>query len=126
MSDFGFILFLKFQSPIRNQKSKIEMSESTGKKTEQPTDKRLQDAKKKGQVGKNHDLTSALLLISAVAVVWIIGRYIGGVLQGTVKEQIEFAATFKGDFTVDTAYQVLWQGLVSMFWVLTPIFIVVM
>lgn len=102
------------------------MSSSTGEKTEQPTDKRLQDAKKKGQVAKSQDLTSALLLIAAVAVVWMIGGYIGGVLQGTVKEQIEFAAKFKGDFTSEVAYGVLWQGLVSMFWVLTPIFIVVM
>src|SRR5687768_8798542 len=102
------------------------MSSSTGEKTEQPTDKRLQDAKKKGQVAKSQDLTSAVLLIAAVAVVWLIGGYIGGVLQGTVKEQIEFAATFKGEFTSETAYSVLWQGMVGMFWVLTPIFIVVM
>lgn len=102
------------------------MSESTGEKTEQPTEKRLQDAKKKGQVAKSQDLTSAVLLISTVAVVWLIGGYIGGVLQGTVKDQLEFAASFRGEFTSETAYKVLWEGLVAMVWVLTPIFVVVM
>lgn len=101
------------------------MSSSTGEKTEQPTDKRLQDAKKKGQVAKSQDLTSAILLISTVALVWLIGGYIGGILQGTVKDQIEFAATFKGEFTSETAYNVLWRGLSGMFWALTPIFVVV-
>jgi flagellar biosynthetic protein FlhB len=101
------------------------MSSSTGEKTEQPTDKRLQDARKKGQVAKSQDLTSALLLIAAVAVVWLIGGYIGGVLQASVKDQIEFAAAFRGEFTSETAASVMWRGLAGMFWVLTPIFLVV-
>lgn len=102
------------------------MSESSGEKTEQPTDKRLQDARKKGQVAKSQDLTSALLLIATVGVVWILGSYIGGVLQGTVKDQIEFAAAFKGDFTSETVSHVFWQGLIGMFWTLTPIFLIVL
>jgi len=101
------------------------MSSSTGEKTEQPTDKRLQDARKRGQVAKSQDLTSAVLLISTVALVWLFGSYIGGILQSSVREQIEFAATFKGPFTNETAYSVLWKGLREMFWVLTPIFVVV-
>jgi flagellar biosynthesis protein FlhB len=101
------------------------MSSSTGEKTEQPTSKRLQDARKKGQVAKSQDLTSAALLISTVAVVWLIGDYIGGILQSSVKEQIEFAARFKGEFTNEVAYGVMWRGLAGMFWVLTPLFVVV-
>ena len=102
------------------------MSSGTGEKTEQPTEKRLQDARKRGQVAKSQDLTSALLLIAAVAVVWLIGGYIGGILQASVRDQIEFAATFKGPFTSETAYDVMWRGMTAMFWVLTPLFVVVM
>jgi flagellar biosynthetic protein FlhB len=101
------------------------MSSSTGEKTEQPSDKRLQDARKKGQVAKSQDLTSAVLLISTVAVVWLIGGYIGGILQGTVRDQIEFAATFKGQFTSETAYNVIWRGMKGLIWAVTPIFVVV-
>lgn len=102
------------------------MSESTGEKTEQPSDKRLRDARKKGQVAKSQDLTSAALLIATVGMVWLIGGYIGGILQEAVKKQIEFAATFKGQFTDEVAYGALWSGVITMFWVLTPLFLVVM
>ena len=101
------------------------MSQSSGEKTEQPTDKRLRDAKKKGQVAKSQDLSGAILLLSAVAVVWLLGGYIGGILQTSVKEQIEFAASFKGEFTNQVAYDVLWKGLKTMIFILSPLFIVV-
>jgi flagellar biosynthetic protein FlhB len=102
------------------------MSSSSGEKTEQPTDKRLQDARKKGQVAKSQDLTSALLLIATVGIVWLIGEFIGGILKGVVKDQVELAATFKGPMTQDIAFGFIWQGTLAMFWVLGPIFLVVM
>ena len=40
----------------------------SGDKTEQPTPKRLQDARKKGQVFKSKDLVQALLFVTAAAV----------------------------------------------------------
>ncbi len=98
---------------------------SSGEKTEQPSDKRLQDARKKGQVAKSQDLTSALLLIAAVGLVWMIGGYMGGILQGTVKDQIEFAATFKGQFNAETANFALWRGLKGMAFAVGPMFLVV-
>ena len=101
------------------------MSSSTAEKTEQPTEKRLQDARKEGQVAKSQDLTSALLLIAVVAIVWLIGGYVGGMLQNSVKEQIEFAATFKGAFTQETVSDALWRGLSALTWTLTPLFLVV-
>ncbi|CAN5695728.1 flagellar biosynthesis protein FlhB [soil metagenome] len=101
------------------------MSQSSGEKTEQPTEKRLRDAKKKGQVAKSQDLSSAVLLLAAVGVVWLIGSYIGGVLQVSVRDQIEFAASFKGEFTNQVANDVLWRGLKAMFFILSPLFIVV-
>jgi flagellar biosynthetic protein FlhB len=101
------------------------MSQSSGEKTEQPTEKRLRDARKKGQVAKSQDLSSAVLLLAAVGVVWLIGSYIGGVMQASVKDQVEFAATFRGEFTNQTAYEVFWRGLKTMFFILSPLFVVV-
>lgn len=40
----------------------------SGEKTEQPTPKRLKDARKKGQVSKSNDLTQAFLLLTAAGV----------------------------------------------------------
>jgi len=98
---------------------------SSGEKTEQPSDKRLRDARKKGQVAKSQDLSSAILLIAAVALVWLLGDFTGGILQASVKEQIEFAATFKGNLTTEMAYSALWRGMTAMFWILAPLFAVV-
>ncbi len=101
------------------------MSQSSGEKTEQPTEKRLRDARKKGQVAKSQDLSSAVLLLAAVGVVWLIGSYIGGVMQTSLREQIEFGASFRGEFTNQVAYDVLWRGLKAMFFILSPLFVVV-
>ena len=98
---------------------------SSGEKTEQPSDKRLKDARKKGQVAKSQDLSGAVMLIGAVGVVWLLGDYIGGVLQSSVKDQIEFAATFKGDLNSQIAFDRLWHGMGAMFLVLSPLFLVV-
>jgi flagellar biosynthesis protein FlhB len=43
-------------------------------KTEKPTPKRLKDARKKGQVAKSHDLTHAVLFLTAVGVLAAGGR----------------------------------------------------
>lgn len=101
------------------------MSQSSGEKTEQPTEKRLRDARKKGQVAKSQDLSGAVLLLAAVAVVWLLGGYIGGIMQVAVKDQIEYAASFKGEFTNQVANDVLWRGLKAMFFILSPLFIAV-
>lgn len=101
------------------------MASTTGEKTEQPTEKRLREARRKGQTAKSRDLTSAVLLVAAVVFVWLMGGYIGGVLQTSVKEQIEFAAGFKGQLTNETVADVFWRGLGSVFRVLTPVFLVV-
>lgn len=102
------------------------MSSGTGEKTEQPTEKRLEDARKEGQVARSRDLTSAVLLIAVTVVVWFIGSYIGSFLQTSVKEQIEFAAVFKGEFNNETVYNILWRGLQTMIWILSPLFFVIL
>lgn len=50
------------------------MAESGQEKTEQPTPRKLQDARKKGQVAKSKDLSAAVVLMAAVAVFFITGR----------------------------------------------------
>lgn len=100
------------------------MASGTGEKTEQPTEKRLKEARKQGQFARSQDLTSSLLLIATVIVVWTFGGYFGNFFQNSIKEQIEFAAGFKGQFTKEIAQDVLLKASTTMFWILAPIFIV--
>lgn len=51
------------------------MSESSGEKTEQPTDKKLRDARKKGQVAKSADVSSTWLLILAFCYLGIMKEF---------------------------------------------------
>jgi flagellar biosynthetic protein FlhB len=87
------------------------MAEQTGEKTEKPTNKRLRDARKKGQVAKSQDLSAAVLLLGAVTIIWLMSGLWGAWLMEATKSQITFAATFKGDFTKDVAMGALWEGL---------------
>jgi flagellar biosynthesis protein FlhB len=102
------------------------MSSGAGEKTEQPTEKRLQDAKKKGQVAKSQDLTGAVLLIAAVGTVWLVGSYLGEITLGLVRDHLSSAASFKGDFTREIAVSALTRGVIEMFWILMPLFLIIM
>lgn len=101
------------------------MSQGAGEKTEQPTQKRLRDALKKGQVAKSQDLTSALLLLAAVGVLWIVGGYLGGIALDSIKEQYLAAASFKGDFTEKAVADAFLAGLTGFAMILAPFFLTV-
>lgn len=93
-----------------------------GEKTEQPTEKRLRDARRKGQVAKSHDLSSALLLIVAVSTLWVASGYIGGWVAGAAREQLQYAAAFGGELDQATALGALFAGVKMMALVLGPLF----
>lgn len=50
------------------------MAEDMGEKTEQPTGKRLSDAREQGQVGKSQDLTAAIIMIGAVVLMVVFAQ----------------------------------------------------
>src|ERR1044072_6085263 len=93
-----------------------------GEKTEQPTEKRLRDARRKGQVAKSHDLSSAVLLVAAVVVLWVASGYMGGWLSRSVTEQLNFASSFKGDLDERVALGALGAGAKSLLLALAPLF----
>lgn len=95
----------------------------SGEKTEKPTDKRLRDARKKGQVAKSQDLTSSLMLISAVLIFWLSGSITATVLIGAMKRGIENAGSFTGTLTSDRAGEMLVAAVWDMSYALAPLFI---
>jgi flagellar biosynthesis protein FlhB len=95
---------------------------ASSEKTEQPTTKRLRDAQQKGQVARSEELTSAIITLAALAVFWLTGGYVGEILQNSVKDQISFAASFKGDFKPETAMNALGGGLKIFALALAPFF----
>ena len=95
----------------------------SGEKTEKPTEKRLRDARKKGQVSKSQDLTSSLMLISAVLIFWLSGTATASVLLKAMQRGIETAGSFSGTLTRERAGEVLLQAVWDMGMALAPLFI---
>jgi flagellar biosynthetic protein FlhB len=97
------------------------MSQS-GEKTEQPTAKRLRDARRKGQVARSHDLSSGVLLVVSVAVFYLAAGYVGGLVGGAMREQLEYAAAYRGPLDQAAALGALLAGVKAMALVLAPLF----
>src|SRR5918997_1154384 len=95
-----------------------------GEKTERPTEKRLRDARRKGQVAKSQDLSSALLLLAAMAVLWLAGRQMSIWLSASMHDQLAFAGSFKGQLDKASALAALFAGVKSLALALAPLLIV--
>ena len=80
---------------------------SGGEKTEQPTEKRLRDARRKGQVSRSNDLSSALLLVVSIAVLGLAGSYMSGKLSEAMRDGVQQAAAFEGVLDRATAFNLL-------------------
>jgi flagellar biosynthetic protein FlhB len=93
-----------------------------GEKTEQPTAKRLRDARRKGQVARSHDLSSAVLLVVSVAVLYLAGGHVAGWAGGAMREQLEYAATYRGRLDQAAALGALFTGVKALAFVLAPLF----
>lgn len=94
-----------------------------GDKTERPTEKRLHDARRKGQVAKSHDLTSSLALIAAVAVLWLGGSRAASLLIAAMRDGIAGAASFDGPLDRAVALSVLAGGARTLASALLPLFV---
>lgn len=97
-----------------------------GDKTEQPTWKRLREAKRQGQTAKSRDLTSALLFTAAIATLGIAGRQTALQLSAAFRAAILRAATFQGELDQTAAVAFLSAGAVELIRALVPLFIVLM
>ena len=65
------------------------MADESGDKTESPTQRRRDEARRKGQVAYSQELTGSLLLLSGVLSIWLFGEYIAGNLSNAMKIFIE-------------------------------------
>ena len=94
-----------------------------GEKSERPTEKRLRDARREGQVAKSQDLTSALALLAAVAVLWLGGGHTAARLSEAMRSGITGAFAFEGDLDRAAALSVLTGGTQAMAAALLPLFV---
>ncbi|MBI4853724.1 MAG: type III secretion system export apparatus subunit SctU [Acidobacteria bacterium] len=91
-----------------------------GEKTEQPTPKRLKDARKKGNIAKSKDLSGAILFLVTVMLLAILSSFTSGVLIHHMQDSIRLAFSIK-ELNLERVNEVLAVGLIAMFKVLAPI-----
>jgi flagellar biosynthetic protein FlhB len=77
--------------------------QSAGEKTEQATPRRREEVRKKGQVAKSVDLTSAIVLLSAMLALYFLAPTLLGTLTDVTRSYIESAATMQIDATMAQA-----------------------
>lgn len=99
-----------------------------GEKTEEPTAKKLGDARKEGQVAKSKDLSGSIMLLSAFVVLKVYLKYMG---QGFVDCFREFYTRIGelfdstlGEFNVQFIIAMLRSGALKMLIMVLPFFAV--
>lgn len=93
-----------------------------GDKTEQPTEKRKRDARRKGQVAKSQDLTSAMLLLTSIIALWGTGSWAAKHLIDAMRNGITAAGSFQGDLDQKVAIAALLSNFAALVWALAPLF----
>lgn len=95
-----------------------------GEKTEEPTTKKLEDARKKGQTMKSVDVTTASTLLVFFALLKVLVGFIGNrFLDGFPMLMGQVADYAKEEFTVNRACVILGQVLQHMIITALPLFI---
>lgn len=102
----------------------ISASNDSGDKTEKPTPKKLQDAKKKGQVAKSKELSSAITLIAITLIISILS----GFIINTMKEGMQLYLGNYMDFqlNIQSLRGILINGLIFIFKIFIPVAVPIM
>lgn len=98
---------------------------SGGEKTEEPTSKKLEDARKKGQVAKSQDLTMAVSLLAFFFMLRIYIGMLGDGLMGQFAVFYRHISDYSNDeFTMNQANVVLRDVVIELFLLVWPLFLV--
>ena len=81
-----------------------------GEKTEDATPKKLEDARKEGQVAKSQDVSVAILLLLLFVCLKVFGGFIGNRMLGAFKEYYGSISDYANDFTVMRSMNLLVLG----------------
>ncbi len=91
------------------------MADDMGEKTEQPTSRKMTDARGRGQVAKSQDLSAALDLIAAVLLVAIFGGSIVRALTGVMRQVLTNpAGTMDPRALGDLLIKLSWETVVAI------------
>ena len=97
--------------------------DSTQDKTEQPTSKKLADAREKGNVARSREIPSVLVLAGGIGVMFFGGGWMFGRLEDIMRGIYHRAGTIS--VVPETMHMLLWEIFLSTITVLIPLMLVV-
>ncbi|ACM18880.1 flagellar biogenesis protein FlhB [Geotalea daltonii FRC-32] len=92
-------------------------------KTEQPTNKKVSEAKEKGNIPRSRDLTSTLSLTSGIIALYVTGGFMASKLKSSSAEI--FASLSTKEFTEAGIYMLMLKLFLTMTLVLAPFLLIV-
>ncbi|MCU7810305.1 MAG: flagellar type III secretion system protein FlhB, partial [Candidatus Thiodiazotropha sp. (ex Notomyrtea botanica)] len=92
-------------------------------KTEQPTAKRLDDAKRKGQVPRSRELNTMMVTMIGVISLVVMSKSLGNSLSEMMSQR--FVLTREEIFDINSMFIHLGEGVAQIFLSLTPFFLMV-
>lgn len=96
-----------------------------GEKTEEPTAKKLKDAREEGQVAKSQDIIVAFSLLGLFLTLKVMVGYIGESFMGSYKEVYGWMSDIVNEpFTKNTASSIMGFGIVKILLIAAPIYAV--
>ncbi len=96
-----------------------------GEKTEEPTTKKLQDARKEGQVGKSREVATALGLLSVFAALKVLGGNTGtSLLECFPYYYVRMDTLLDSEFTTKIAMMLLNSGISRILMILAPFMLI--
>jgi len=95
------------------------MAGNDEEKTEQPTQKRLDQAREKGDVPRSRDLTTAAVVLAAGAALYMMGGKMAGDLHGIM--QASLSLTREQTFNEQHALTIFANTMLSALWVTVPV-----
>jgi flagellar biosynthetic protein FlhB len=98
--------------------------ESSQDKTEQPTGKKLEDARQKGNVAQSKEIPSVLILSGSIGVLFFGGSWMLGRLTDTMRGMYQRAGTL--NMVSETMHTLLWEVFLNSVVILLPLMLVVM
>lgn len=99
-----------------------------GEKTEEPTSKKLEDARKEGQVAKSREITNAfeLLAVFVILKVWVgyMGESFVGIFRNLYSQIPEYIKMYDGYLPNATFDTIFFQTMVRMLIMIVPVLLV--
>ena len=95
-----------------------------GEKTEEPTSKKLEDARKEGQVAKSKEVTNAFEMLAAFVMIRFLVEYMGTVFVGNMQSiysQIPaYAKLYEGHIQAQTFRMLFVSSLLRILQIIAP------